>query len=174
MIPYLFGSDTLFIGSFLILRMTTNSVLSIIWVLPFLHNPKYLDLSYKTDLDFCNLKYLDLSYKTDLDFGDYFGRKKLSYNRRSKVVPILLPLGFAHNLQFSPCPLPLSDISRCSHYYPVLLLLHMVGCGSVFYVFSPMMVTLRAKYLDLTVKNKYNIIWTHLFKTDRLNIFYYL
>ena len=35
--------------------------------IPFKNNCKYLDPSYKTDLDFLG-KYLDPSYKTDLDF----------------------------------------------------------------------------------------------------------
>ena len=54
--------------------MSTNkSVLfnfAVIWVLPFLNNPKDLDPTYKTDLD----------------FWDCFGRKKTpSYKRRNTV-----------------------------------------------------------------------------------------
>ena len=57
-------------------RMTTNIWISpmkiaLIWVLPFLNNPKDLDPSYKMDLD----------------LSDCFERKKKipSYNRRNKV-----------------------------------------------------------------------------------------
>ena len=60
-VPYLFGYKT----GLSLSRMNTNNQISplhfaVIRVLPFLNNPKDLDLSYKTDLD----------------FWDCFGRKK--------------------------------------------------------------------------------------------------
>ena len=70
-IPYLFGYKT----GLSLSRMSTNNQISptqfaVIRVLPFLNNPKDLDLSYKTDLD----------------FWDCFGRKKTpSSNRRNTV-----------------------------------------------------------------------------------------
>ena len=72
-IPYLFGYKT----GFSLSRMSTKIIKSVLFnfaviqVLPFLNNPKDLDLSYKTDLD----------------FWDCFGRKKApSYKRRNTVI----------------------------------------------------------------------------------------
>ena len=58
-VPYLFG-NTVFLRS-------CDSF-------SFQNNPKSLDLSFQTDLDFSDCFKTDC-LKTDLDFWDYFGRK---------------------------------------------------------------------------------------------------
>ena len=77
-IPYLFGYNTGFSLSKSI--QIIKSVLfnfAVIRVLPFLNNPKDLDPSYKTDLD----------------FWDCFGRKKTpSYKRRNTVTESLMKI----------------------------------------------------------------------------------
>ena len=76
-------------------------IIVIIWVLPFLNNPKYLDLSFKTDLDI----WIVLE-----------GKKTLSYSQKNTVHKLLEKM---HIMKLHIITL---DMQGCS-LWPILWLL---------------------------------------------------